>query len=143
MGSPFKSLMDPTYLPVTLVALLLFVLLLYFYLKHSEEGFQCQPTELESLVQSPEPVLVLFYADWCGHCTKLKPAWEEASTQANAEQKRMIQVDVGGKTPEQKELMDKYQIDGFPTILLFQNGQPTPYQGSRSVDAFLASLGST
>jgi thiol:disulfide interchange protein len=136
-----KKLMNPTYLPATLVVLLILLVLSYFFFS-AKEGFECKPNELDSLLKSSDKVLVLFYADWCGHCTKLKPAWEEAATKANSEKKRMIQIDVGGKTAEQKELMDKYQIDGFPTILVFQQGVPTPYQGSRSVDAFLSSLGS-
>jgi len=136
----FKKLSNPVYLPITLVSVLAFLMLLYFY--SSKEGFHCKPSELDQHIQSSEPTLVLFYADWCGHCTKLKPTWEEAAKKANIEKNRMIQLDVGGKTPEQKALMDKYEIDGFPTIMVFQNGVATPYQGTRTTEAFLQSLGS-
>lgn len=140
MFRKMKKWSDPSYLPKLLVLLLVLSLLAYFYVKYSKEGFQCKPNELDSHIQSPEPTLVLFYADWCGHCTKLKPTWDEAAKQANADEKRMIKLDVGGKTAEEKELMDKYQIDGFPTIVVFQNGNPSPYQGSRTIDAFLKTL---
>jgi thiol:disulfide interchange protein len=136
-----KKMLDPTHLPKALVLLLIVVLVLYFYFKYSKEGFECKPDELESMIHTSEPTLVLFYADWCGHCTKLKPTWDETAAQANADKTRMIKIDVGGKTSEQKEIMDRYQIDGFPTILVFQNGNPTPYQGARTVDAFLNALG--
>jgi len=126
-----------SYIHLLLLLVIAFLVYLYF---QSKEGFQCKPSELDTYIQSSEPTMVLFYADWCGHCTKLKPTWEEASKQANVDTTRMIKMDVGGKTPEQKELMTKYQIDGFPTILVFQNGTPVPYQGDRTVDAFLQTL---
>jgi thiol:disulfide interchange protein len=126
----------PGYLMILFVILLLIA---YVYLK-PKEGFECKPTELDTYIQSSEPTMVLFYADWCGHCTKLKPTWEQAATQANIDTTRMIKIDVGGKDPEHKDLMKKYQIDGFPTILVFQNGTPVSYKGERSVDSFLQSL---
>ena len=127
----------PRSLPFLIVAFLLILVYAFF---HSKEGFQCKPDELDTFIQSPEPTMVLFYADWCGHCTKLKPVWEEAATKANADTTRMIKIDVGGKNPEHKEVMKKYQIDGFPTILVFENGTPTPYKGDRSVDSFLQTV---
>ena len=82
----------------------------------------------------------MFYADWCGHCKTLKPVWKEAAEKANKDKKKMIMIDVGGKTADQQALIDKYQIDGFPTIMVFQNGKPEPYSGKRDVDAFLKAL---
>ena len=137
-----KNLLNHKDLPKLLVFVLVVVVLLYFYVQFSKEGFQCKPDELESMIQSPEPTLVLFHADWCGHCKKLKPTWDETAKKANVDRTRMIKLDVGGKTPDQREIMDKYQIDGFPTILVFQNGVPVPYQGSRTTDDFLKTLGS-
>jgi protein-disulfide isomerase-like protein with CxxC motif len=52
----------------------------------------------------------------------------------------MIKVDVGGKTEEQKAIVEKYGIDGFPTILIFKNGTPEPYEGKRSAEDFLNAL---
>jgi thiol:disulfide interchange protein len=136
-----KDFSNSRNLPIAIVMLLIVLILSYFYVKNTKEGFQCKPNELDQYIKSEEPTLVLFYADWCGHCTKLKPHWHEATKKANAETTRMIQIDVGGKDPEQKALMEKYEVDGFPTILVFQNGTATPYQGSRTTDAFLKSLG--
>jgi len=138
--SPSHFRLMKKHLPSCLMILCVLLLLIaYVYLK-PKEGFECKPSEIDTYVQSSEPTMVLFYADWCGHCTKLKPIWEEASTQANTDTNRMIKIDVGGKEPENKDLMKKYQIDGFPTILVFQNGTPVPYKGDRTVDSFLQTL---
>ncbi len=141
MFRKMKKFLNPSNLPKVLVLLLILVLLVYVYTRYAKEGFHCQPHELDEHIQSSEPTMVLFYADWCGHCKKLKPTWEQTAKQANTDRKRMVHIDVGGKTPEQKELMDRYQIDGFPTILIFQDGKHTPYEGSRTADAFLKALG--
>ena len=79
--------------------------------------------------------VMLFYADWCGHCKKIKPQWDEASTEIGNE--KMIKVNVGEGTPEQKELMEQYDVNGFPTILIFENGQSKGPFPSRDKSSFL------
>jgi protein disulfide-isomerase-like protein len=136
-----KSLFAKTVMKsnVTKTVTLVFVLALLFFVYNSflKEGFECKPSELEEAIHGNDKVMVLFYADWCGHCKKIKPTWEDACKSANKEKKQMVMVDVGGKSKEQKELIDKYNIDGFPTILVFQNGKPEPYSGARTVESFL------
>ena len=124
----------------TFLVIVLFAVLA-FYSMASTEGFQCEANELDKWINSPDKTLVLFYADWCGHCNKLEPTWEKAAKKANTEKKNMVKVNVGDKTPEQQALLEKYEIDGFPTILIFQNGKPTSYDGERTEEAFLSVVG--
>jgi protein disulfide-isomerase-like protein len=140
MYRKMKKACSPSQLPKLLILILILVVLFYVYTKYLKEGFQCKPDELEPLLESPEKTLVLFYADWCGHCKKLKPEWDKCAKDVNTDKKRMIKVDVGGKSKEEQALVEKYGVDGFPTILVFQNGSHEPYQGERSVDAFLKAL---
>lgn len=135
-----KKSFKPSQFPTLLLLILILIVLFYVYTKYLKEGFECKPTELDPLLESSDKTMVLFYADWCGHCTKIKPEWDECAKKANKETKRMVKVDVGGKTKEQQALVEKYGIDGFPTILIFQNGTPEPYQGERSADAFLKAI---
>jgi thiol:disulfide interchange protein len=120
--------------------ILVLVVLFYVYTKYLKEGFECKPDELEPLLESSEKTLVLFSADCCVHCKIKTPEGDECATQLNKETKRMIKVDVGGKSKEEAALTEKYGVDGFPTILIFQNGSHEPYQGARSADAFLKAL---
>jgi thiol-disulfide isomerase/thioredoxin len=126
---------------VKIVGLILFLLLLFYvYNSFLKEGFECKPAEVDKLTKTEDKKLVLFYANWCGHCTKIKPLWTEAAEKANNDSKRMLMVNVGEDDPAQKELIKKYKIDGFPTILVFQDGKPQPYNGTRDVDSFLSAL---
>ena len=47
------------------------------------EGFNSKTENVEKELESGKK-LVLFYADWCGHCKKLKPVWEEVSANVNS-----------------------------------------------------------
>jgi len=104
------------------------ILLMVLFFSESE-GFETKPSELDAIINQPEKTLVLFYADWCGHCKNMKPEWDDTAKKVNAEKKRMLKVNVGDKTDEQEALLTKYKIDGFPTVLVFQNGTPSPYVG--------------
>jgi len=135
--STIKPFLKPNYIPYGMTVLLMIVLLAYFLTQYKEGFDDCNPAELKKRLVSPEKTLVLFYADWCGHCKTLKPVWTEAAEKSNG---KMIQLDVGSKDGSQTEILDKYNIDGFPTILVFQNGKTEIYKGPRTVDDFLATL---
>jgi protein disulfide-isomerase A1 len=88
----------------------------------------------ETLAKYPL-VLVEFYAPWCGHCKKLEPEYSAAAEQLSGEDDVVIgKVDA---TIEEK-LGQRFQIQGFPTIKLFRNGQPTEYNGGRSAKDFVS-----
>lgn len=112
------------------ILLLLFLLYVTFLKK---EGFESSCENFEKDIKEDKK-LVLFYADWCGHCNKLKPIWDEASGSVD---NKMIKLNVGDGTPEQKTIMEKYNIKGFPTIIMFENGENKGQFDKRDKDSFL------
>ncbi len=72
----------------------------------------------DQLIQGEKPVLVDFYADWCGPCKMMAPILGEFA-QHMIDKVKVIKVDVD-KNP--KAAMS-YQIQGVPTLILFKNGQ--------------------
>jgi thiol-disulfide isomerase/thioredoxin len=122
---------------------LLAIFLVYFCCNNGKEGFDTKADEIESRLASPEKSLVLFYADWCGHCKTLEPTWDECSAKSNG---KMVKRNVGAKDvdaktdAENKALMDKYDVKGFPTIYILQNGKATPYDGPKSAEQLMAQL---
>lgn len=75
-------------------------------------------TSFASLIQSTQPVLVDFYADWCGPCHAMAPVLRELAAEMN-DKANIIKVDVD-KNPQ---VAQAYQIMGIPTFILFQEGQ--------------------
>ena len=73
----------------------------------------------ELLAHSDVPVLVDFYATWCGPCQMMAPILEEVN-QEMSQQIQIVKID-SDKYPA---LASEYQITALPTLMLFKKGQP-------------------
>lgn len=72
----------------------------------------------DEIIQQNTPVLVDFYADWCGPCKMQAPILEDVKQRVGASA-QIIKIDVD-KNPE---VAARYQIRGVPTLIIFKNGQ--------------------
>lgn len=77
-----------------------------------------QATFSSEVVQSPVPVLVDFYADWCGPCRMLAPTLERLSAEF-ADRARIVKVNVD----EEPELASQFQVESIPTLAFFDAGK--------------------
>ena len=69
------------------------------------------------MIGSPLPVLVDFYADWCGPCKMMAPAVEALANEQDEVTVGKLNVDFA------PELARAYKVMSIPTLILFKNGQ--------------------
>ncbi len=73
----------------------------------------------EFIASSDTPVLVDFYADWCGPCHMMSPILNDLKS-TWGDRIRIIKVD----TERQPQIAAQFQISGIPTLILFKEGKP-------------------
>ena len=75
-------------------------------------------TSFGTITDSEIPVLIDFFATWCGPCQTLAPILQDVKKDLG-EKVKIIKVDVD----KNQQLAQKFQVRGVPTLMLFKNGQ--------------------
>jgi thioredoxin 1 len=73
----------------------------------------------EEVLQSETPVIVDFWAEWCGPCHAVAPVLDRIADE-RSDELRVVKVNID----EEQGLAMRYGITSIPTILLFKNGEP-------------------
>lgn len=90
----------------------------------------------EKVMKSKVPVLVDFFAEWCGPCTMLAPTINELANEANG-RFEVYKVNVD----KEPHLADKFGVSSIPTLVVIENGKvKTRSVGLKSKEAILAML---
>ncbi len=72
----------------------------------------------EKVIKSDKPVVVDFWAPWCGPCKMIAPALEELAAERADVRFVKINIDDNPETPT------RYGVRGIPTLIVFQDGKP-------------------
>ncbi|MBC7642403.1 MAG: thioredoxin [Flavobacterium sp.] len=71
-----------------------------------------------SIIKSEKPVLIDFFATWCGPCKMLGPILKEVKDSLG-DRISILKIDVD----KNQQIASQYQVRGVPTMILFQNGK--------------------
>ena len=117
-----------------IVAVILFAVLAgfyYFYYIAPQFKAKYQPNSEHVDVGSNDgknAELLFFFAEWCPHCKTAKPVWNDMKSEydgtvINGYKISFVEYNCTKETPENQSLMDKYKIEGFPSIILNKDNQ--------------------
>ena len=85
----------------------------------SEHVIEVDGSNFEEVVlQSEGPVLVDFWAEWCGPCKMLSPIIEEVASE-NTDNVKICKLDID----KAKHIAEKYGVMSIPTVMLFKSGE--------------------
>ncbi len=73
----------------------------------------------EEVIQSEKPVIVDFWAEWCGPCHAVSPVLDRI-VEERGDELKLVKVNID----EQPELQQRFGIQSIPTIILFRGGEP-------------------
>lgn len=89
-------------------------MILYFAISNS----MIMKNSFDKVIASDTPILVDFFAEWCGPCKTLAPILKDVKDELG-DAVRILKIDID----KNQTLANKYQVRGVPTLLLFKNGK--------------------
>jgi thioredoxin 1 len=93
----------------------------------------------QEVINSDKPVLVDFWAEWCGPCHAVAPVLDRIAAEREDELK-LVKVNID----QQQELQQRYGVASIPTLILFKDGEPSAAViGAQPKGAIERSLGLT
>jgi thiol-disulfide isomerase/thioredoxin len=130
LASQVKSITGIDFIYVLAVLLAIIVVFLVMYPNILNNLFK----QTKNLVggNKEEITFTLYYVEWCPHCKVVKPEWDKLENDPELEHIKIVKINC----EENEEIVQEKNIEGFPTILLNNNGKEEAYNGNREYAEF-------
>ena len=131
---------------LVVISILLYIVL--YYLRTTPNGVTNTNKEVTTTDGSKAGELTLFFATWCPACKAIKPEWEHfrndySNRKINGVVLLIREVDCSQPDPETEDIMNQYNIAGFPTVKLTYNGKITELQQKPTYDNLVTFVNSS
>jgi thiol-disulfide isomerase/thioredoxin len=129
-----------------LIPIIIGALAYYFYKTKSVEAFNANRENVpKGESEDKIATVMLFYVDWCPHCKTAKPVWNDMKTEyegtmINGYKVTFVEHNCTKESAETQELLDKYNVEGFPTIILIKDKQVIDYDAKPTKDTMVQFL---
>lgn len=120
-----------------ILLIVIFSIIAYYVIKQYADGKSSFHANRENIpkndpLSTKQATLMLFYVDWCPHCNVAKPEWESLKADydgksINGYTLSFVEYNCTEVNEELNGLMDKYEIEGYPTIKLIKDNQVIEY----------------
>jgi thiol-disulfide isomerase/thioredoxin len=122
---------------VIFFAVLAAVYYYYYIAPEMKAKYKPNSEHLPKDSESNSAELLFFYADWCPHCKTAKPIWNDLKSEyqnktINGYTVVFTEINCSEESAEVEKMMNKYSVEGYPTIKLLKDGQIVEYDAKPS-----------
>ena len=117
---------------ILFVVTLLGISMYYYFTYGSSSSFNHNLEHKKKDSKNSKAELILFSVDWCPHCKKAQPIWNELKSEyenktINGYTILFTEVNCTNESPDVEKMINKYKIEGYPTIKLLKDGNVIEY----------------
>lgn len=120
----------------------------YYFAPMMKPQYKANNEKIENGNSGKYAELIMFYVDWCPHCKTAKPIWNDIKSEyenkmINGYQVLFKEVNCTDESTEVTDMMDKFNIEGFPTIKMLKDGQIIEFDAKptkSNLDQFINSV---
>lgn len=116
----------------------LVIIIILFVIAYNVYLYYKKPAPKTQSSNTKQAEILFFYTDWCPHCTSAKPEWNAFKTQykdtpVNGYTLVFNEINCTKETPESESMMEKYKVDGYPTIKLLVNNKVIDFDAKPTI----------
>ena len=121
------------------IGVILLVVVILFVIAYNVYLYYRKPKSTPTSKTTKQAEILFFYTDWCPHCTSAKPEWNAfkakyKDTQVNGYTLIFNDINCTKETPESESMMEKYKVEGYPTIKLLVNNKVIDFDAKPTND---------